>query len=227
MGVGDQLALEQVRALLRAALERGVDAAPLLPELRHLAADVAGARGKALRKQLQAADSAGKKSRVDAAAAVMAAVEAVAASVRPAHLTRLASFCGLPVGADEDVDQRAAAAKARGDLFFEDTAGLAPDESIPQTKKRKSASVGGEDPEAAAGVEAYARRALCELAGDGGPEGTSAGLPRRKANSKGTRHAAKAGKIAVTSGAGPVENGMEAPAARRPKRKHKAASEDA
>lgn len=118
-GVGCKFALAEVRDLLRATLEQHVGASALWPELQRLAESIQGPRGKALRRRLGGMG----KERTSAAAATVELVEAVAASVEPESLVAVASNCGLPIGDDEDFDVRAAAARARGDLFFEDAGG--------------------------------------------------------------------------------------------------------
>ena len=96
---------------------------PLLPELRKLSES--RTRRGTLRK-LRAAF--GRSSGAQAAAE---AVEALA--LPPAELQRLVSFCGLAVGEDEDVDVRALAASARGELFFEDTGPAAAEQGLAHT----------------------------------------------------------------------------------------------
>eukprot|EP00913_Durusdinium_trenchii_P030321 g28405.t1 len=108
----------EMRQILTAALLRDFDATPL---------DHKGSlrRGKALLKKLKAAEA-----KTSSAAVTVELVEALAEVLQPSELARLVSFSGLPCGEDEEVDAKAAAARARGDLFFEDTAGDVPLESL-------------------------------------------------------------------------------------------------
>ncbi|CAK9055309.1 unnamed protein product [Durusdinium trenchii] len=117
----------EMRQILTAALLRDFDATPLVPELRRLVEDHKGSlrRGKALLKKLKAAEA-----KTSSAAVTVELVEALAEVLQPSELARLVSFSGLPCGEDEEVDAKAAAARARGDLFFEDTAGDVPLESL-------------------------------------------------------------------------------------------------
>lgn len=157
-GVGEVEALDEARELLRGVLERGVDATPLLPELRRLLAELPGPRGKALRRRLNVEVA----SRAAAAAATLEALEAVATSVTPPTIARLAGSCGLPVGKEEEIDQRAAVARARGELFFEDVEGAVPEQA---TLAREDAAGGGSSIHFAETVAEVSRRALLEIDG--------------------------------------------------------------
>jgi len=138
MRVSPEQDLDEARGLLRLVLAGHFDAALLLPELQRLLARNAGAlaRSKVLQRRLAAA-SGGERNRV--AAAVVETVEALGAVVTPLCISRLAESCGLRVGEDERVDQRAAAARAQGDIFFEDVAGFG-DDSVVTKRRAKGAA---------------------------------------------------------------------------------------
>ena len=123
----------------------------MLPELRRMAEAQARQlkRGKAMLKKLQRAEA-----KASATAAAVELIEMVK-GLQSSELSRLVGFAGLPVGDDEQVDAKAAAARARGDLFFEDTSGDAPlenlltggsstaEEAMLQVQKRKLGNLDG------------------------------------------------------------------------------------
>uniref|UniRef100_A0A7S0BBJ8 Uncharacterized protein n=1 Tax=Pyrodinium bahamense TaxID=73915 RepID=A0A7S0BBJ8_9DINO len=122
--------------------------------------------------------AAGFKGRADSAAVVVEVVEAFAASLSPANLAALAGACGLPVGEDEEVDARAAVARARGDLFFEDVGGAVP---VPtELEEERQGADAAADPTAVA-----EGRTLGELGGveelrPSGRAGRPAGAPAKR-----------------------------------------------
>lgn len=120
----------EARECLTAALSRRFDATPMLPELRRITEELASLP-KSGRSLLKRVDVCIAERRASASAAVLLeCVQSLADSLQPLHLQRLAGFSGLPVGEEEHTDVPAAAARARGDLFFEDTAGDVPLESL-------------------------------------------------------------------------------------------------
>ncbi|CAE7248552.1 unnamed protein product, partial [Symbiodinium sp. CCMP2456] len=120
----------EARESIAAALSRGFDATPMLPELRRITEDL-GSLPKSSRSLLKKVDVCIAERRASASAAVLLeCVQSLADSLQLLHLHRLAGFSGLPVGEEEHADVPAAAARARGDLFFEDTAGDVPLESL-------------------------------------------------------------------------------------------------
>merc|ERR1712079_276294 len=126
--VGREHEHEELQEMLRSALEHGVDIAPMVPQLRELAKQVPGQRGRALQRQLGAPRQSLGNAGV--AGAVLQIMEAVPiGSLSAASITKLAAACGLPLDEDERVDQRLEAARARGSMFFEDVDGLAPNEA--------------------------------------------------------------------------------------------------
>lgn len=141
----------EVRQILVTALGRDYDVSPMLPELRRMAEAQARQlkRGKAMLKKLQRAEA-----KASATAAAVELIEMVK-GLQSSELSRLVGFAGLPVGDDEQVDAKAAAARARGDLFFEDTSGDAPlenllsggsstaEEAMLQVQKRKLGNLDG------------------------------------------------------------------------------------
>jgi len=117
----------EARDALQAATENVFDVRPLLAGLKELCAEAPGPRGRTLRKRLASVSDSGA-TRTAAASLLVEAVELRAASLEPAALARLVDLAGLPHGDDEAAaDFQAIAAKARGDLFFEDAAGAADD----------------------------------------------------------------------------------------------------
>eukprot|EP00435_Cladocopium_sp_Y103_P042155 s1236_g11.t1 len=87
-------------------------------------------------------------------AATAAIIEATAKELQHSELARLVGFSGLPIGDDEQIDAKAASARARGDLFFEDTApdalesllvggSSAAHEAMAQVQKRKLGNLEG------------------------------------------------------------------------------------
>jgi len=158
------------------------DTTPLVPELRRLAASVEGPRGKSLQRQLRAGSGA-EKGRTAAAAAAAEALELLASSLEPATITRLADFAGLPRGDDEEalaVDARAAAARAMGELFFEDIGatdtGLTPKKS--RSSKKLKQLGGASDAAVADAAAAATERAFAPI------EGIEALRPVAKAEAK-------------------------------------------
>lgn len=118
--------LDEARDLLRVALEGHFDSALMLPELQHLFDRNAGKvpRSKVLKRRLVGAVGAGRNL---VSSVVVDSVEALSSIVSALCISRLAEPCGLPIGKDERVDQRAAVARAQGDIFFEDVDGLGDD----------------------------------------------------------------------------------------------------
>lgn len=144
-GVGREHEHEELQGMLRAALEHSVDIAPMVPQLRELAQQVPGQRGRALQRQLGAPRQS--LGHAGVAAAVLQVMEAVPiGSLSAASITKLAAACGLPLDEDERVDQRLEAARAKGSMFFEDVDGLAPNEADLEVAEaeitRGSASIG-------------------------------------------------------------------------------------
>jgi len=120
---------------LKAALARA-DLRPLLEEADEVASEIPGKRGRLLTKRLKAASS-----REAAASAFCEALELRAADLEPSKIDHLAGLVGLPMGvADEalKIDAAAAAARARGDLFFEDVAPGASSTPAKGSKRKKS-----------------------------------------------------------------------------------------
>ncbi|CAK0909528.1 unnamed protein product [Prorocentrum cordatum] len=166
-GAADERALEEVDGALRAALEGGLDATAVVPHLAALAP------GEPIGRRL----AKGARSRAAAAALVLAAMRLPAAGLPTADLARLAGLAGLPAGHGEGggrTDQRAAAARARGELFFEDVEGAG------------AAAGGASDSEgigpdsAAAALEAVRSGALERLEGVEAIEGAEDGEPGGK-----------------------------------------------
>jgi len=175
-GACSEATLDGARELLRAAFEGNFDASPLLPELRRLAVHVGGLRGKNLRRRLAAVDSKG------AASAALAAetLEAAAASAPPKCIGRIVACSGLPAGEEEQqVDQRAAKARAKGELFFEDVAGADVEDGADE-----------EDGTVMTVAATVARkRALESLEGVEALRDTSGGTRAKKAKAKGVEEA--------------------------------------
>ncbi|CAJ1395888.1 unnamed protein product [Effrenium voratum] len=122
--------LSEARRILTASLAADFDVSPLLPELRRIAEGPAAGlrRGKALMRKLDTGIAEAKTS--GSAAVLTELIEALADKLPYSDLARLVSFSGLLLGEDEQVDAKAAAARARGDLFFLDTDGEVPLESL-------------------------------------------------------------------------------------------------
>lgn len=106
VGAFDAKLLSEARAFLRSFLEHRFDKQSLLPELRRLSL-LPSKKGE-MRKL-----SSGESAEIIAAAVTSMDVDGI---------KRLADCSGLPEGAgeQEETDRNALAAKARGDLFFED-----------------------------------------------------------------------------------------------------------
>jgi len=115
--------LQELRNLLQEGLDKVVDATLLLPEARRMVKKWTGPEAKSLRK-LVAPGGAAVKNKTTAARAVARVVEGqVVAGKEPSKAPRvegLLSMCGLPKGELDEIDEKAAIAKARGDIFFED-----------------------------------------------------------------------------------------------------------
>jgi len=127
----DDQRLSEASSALRGALGRRFanTFGTLGSELKPFVAKIDGSRGKALGRRLASslgpscASSHGGAAAVGAADCVAEVLEMAAPSVSLTDLSRLADALGLPKGDDEIVDSKAAAAKARGELFFEDIEG--------------------------------------------------------------------------------------------------------
>lgn len=114
-GAGESLALNEACDLLRTALTHHFDASVLLTELKRMG--VMSAKRRRVDKEAEGKGRAASAKVVSDA--ILASPEAMGASA----ILRLVNTSGLPQGEEEDTDRRAAAARARGDLFFEDTSG--------------------------------------------------------------------------------------------------------
>eukprot|EP00929_Paragymnodinium_shiwhaense_P002579 TRINITY_DN10287_c0_g1_i1.p1 TRINITY_DN10287_c0_g1~~TRINITY_DN10287_c0_g1_i1.p1 ORF type:complete len:527 (-),score=136.20 TRINITY_DN10287_c0_g1_i1:14-1594(-) len=123
--LGDAAGLTEARDLLVTALENVFDATLFCEQLKKVAVRATGKAGKVVRKRLAGSRI---KSKAGAAGLVAELFEAVpATAISNNSLRKLADCSGLPVGEDEEIDQKAAAAKAKGELFFEDAEGVAED----------------------------------------------------------------------------------------------------
>jgi len=111
-------AVREATEVLQSSLATRFDATSMVTELRSLSARLEGAHGRRLQKRL---DGSCTKSRLAAAAVTVQVLEAASAVVDLDTIARLADFAGLPRGDEEKFDVAAAKARARGDLFFEDT----------------------------------------------------------------------------------------------------------
>eukprot|EP00438_Fugacium_kawagutii_P014395 Skav221735 [mRNA] locus=scaffold542:436715:438121:- [translate_table: standard] len=118
--------LAEIRKILTTAFSRDYDATPMLPELQRIAENHARLlkRGKAILRKMQNA------AKTSSTSTTVEIIEALAKELQQQELARLVGFSGLPAGDDEQIDANAAAARARGDLFFEDTSGDVPLESL-------------------------------------------------------------------------------------------------
>mmetsp|Transcript_19059 Transcript_19059/g.44520 ORF Transcript_19059/g.44520 Transcript_19059/m.44520 type:complete len:502 (-) Transcript_19059:9-1514(-) len=116
--------LQETRACLQAALTSVVNPRLLLPEVRKVSKKLQGPSARSAQRLLLAGGPA-EKSAQAAAAAIATVLEAKALAVTPKGslklpIEALLSLSGLPQGDTEDIDEKAAIARARGDLFFED-----------------------------------------------------------------------------------------------------------
>jgi len=145
--LGNAATMTEARDLLVACLEHTFDATLLQPQLSKLAVRATGKAGQLVRKRLAGSRI---KSKAGAAALVADVFDAVpATSISTNSLRKLADCSGLPLGEDEEMDKKAAAAKAKGDLFFEDVDGVeadpdeddVPEPSQPSRKMRVTPSV--------------------------------------------------------------------------------------
>lgn len=209
-GVGDACVLREARTTLLTALERHFDAVLLLPELCRIAAPLCGPRSDGLKRRL-AAGASGSKAAV--AGLAKEVLEAAVASLSASALERLAACSGLPMPEEESrVDRKAAAAKARGELFFEDAAGAEQVDSV-----KAIFGVGSLALERLEGVEALEGEGSESEADE--PGGKSAALKKKK-RLKGKRldlHAVKKSQARTGASSGP--SGAPLPAAGRPKRR--------
>jgi len=116
--------LSEARNIVLESLGRDFDASPLLPELNRLAeAHATKMRsGKALKRKLSAC-AQGVRSPSAAASVTVELLEAIAQRLQQSDVSRLVAYSGLKVAKEEAIDTKAAAARARGDLFFEDVGG--------------------------------------------------------------------------------------------------------
>mmetsp|Transcript_25911 Transcript_25911/g.59853 ORF Transcript_25911/g.59853 Transcript_25911/m.59853 type:complete len:493 (-) Transcript_25911:8-1486(-) len=126
----DSPELQELRTLLQEALHKVVDATLLLPEARRMVKTWTGPEAKSLRK-LVAPGGAAAKNKATAARAVARVAEGQVASSggsqKAPRIEGLLSMCGLPKGELDEIDEKAAIARARGDIFFEDVGPAATD----------------------------------------------------------------------------------------------------
>jgi len=114
----DANALSESVEVLQSTLERCFDIEHLRAELQQLASYVTGPRRKTLLRQLTNGSN-----RATLTASAVEILQQVPAKVTLKDIARLADRSGLLLSADEQTDEQAEAAQARGDLFFEDVAG--------------------------------------------------------------------------------------------------------
>jgi len=110
-GAGEMRALNEASDMLRFALEKHFDATTISSKLQSMGLNASK------RKRLA-------NGRADAARFVSETLLAASPPLSAASIADIVSSSGLPIGEGEEVhDKKAAAARARGDLFFEDVSG--------------------------------------------------------------------------------------------------------
>eukprot|EP00933_Yihiella_yeosuensis_P004374 TRINITY_DN108741_c0_g1_i1.p1 TRINITY_DN108741_c0_g1~~TRINITY_DN108741_c0_g1_i1.p1 ORF type:complete len:546 (+),score=171.65 TRINITY_DN108741_c0_g1_i1:46-1683(+) len=124
-GSGGAAWCSELRKTLNGALQLDFDVSGLVPEFLRLAKENISsfAKPKSLQRRLNACAS-GPRSAAAAAGVAADVLEGIAHLLHPADISKLATCAGLEVGADEEIDAQAAAARARGDLFFMDVDGV-------------------------------------------------------------------------------------------------------